>query len=144
MGTVLNVCTKKLQQLFIEYEFFHQRPDLKWQLWVMKDTPQAWTKCLVDKTKNYITIFIDTSGCFFLKTIFVTFCIKPSAALFSFRSQSNNWMSLDTVGVSGNGDCVLCTSQKVSSAPFKTELTVFIIYCIQFKCKLKCNKEECM
>lgn len=95
MGTVLNVCTKKLQQLFIESEFFHQRPDFKLQLWVKKDTPQTWTICLVHKTKNYITILIGTSGCFFLKTIFLTFCIKLSATLFSFRSQSNKWMSLD-------------------------------------------------
>lgn len=51
-------------------------------------------------------------------------------------------MSLDSTGVSGIGDCVFCASQKDSSAPFKTELIVFIIYYIQFRCKLKCSKEN--
>lgn len=86
-----------------------------------------------------MTIFIDTSGCFFLRTTFLTFCIKLSATL-SFRSQS---MSLDTTQVNWNGNCVLCTSQKHSSALFKTKLMDFIIHYIQLKHKLKCNEEEC-
>lgn len=59
-------------------------------------------------------------------------------------AQSNNWTSFDTIGVSGNGECVLRTVQKDSSAPFKTELTAFIIYYIQLQCKPKGNKEECI